>query len=910
MDRVRQLADLVPAPLLAKRARWVVLLLLGTTSLVAGAQRVPPDDLASGIRLYRSGRTAEAVSALDRAIAELAGDPARARDLAQANLYMGLSRLAQGRSATIVKAHFRTAIEKDPLIAPGELPAGAAAIWDAARAEAVEMPGVKRVLALRTGPAGTGTFGLRGLPLSDAQRKAKGLPSFEGGLVVTMVVAGGPAAGVVEKGDVLRRLNDAELHAPWEIVLAARARSPATEVRLELWRDGRPNDVVVEVWNEEPLLREGCERGDPVACLLQAESSRGAPLGEASVRAVESFDAGCGKGFAPACSDAGWAYLSGLGRPQDVARAAALFKQGCDAGDADGCYALGFLYEVGKNAVAAWRGQGYDRDPVQAALLLGKACDGGSAPACSSLARHHRTASGLGLGEAARLERLACSWGDGAACRELALALSRGIGVARDVAAADEALKRAAEVDAKACEAGAGRPCLDLAEQVRSGRGVAREPARVAGLLRRACDGGVADGCAALAWAFMSGVGIDKDPLRARQYLDLACRAGSDAGCVGLATAHRFALGVGTAETPSEAVPLYERACNLGSPSSCESAARMRRNGEGVPKDTAGADALVKRAQALFRDVCELALADEACLGLAAYETPDAPGRLEAACSRGSDSACLGLAGLFEQGRTVAKDKSRADALYQKVRVPLLEECRRGRGESCRRLGELERDGKGGAPDPSGALQRFLAACDAGDGDGCESAGSLLWEGTGAPKDRARAGALGVRALALYSASCTAGDSYGCYSEGYSCETKLFCEQGRSEASYRAGCEQGDNDSCLMWRATKGTQRVRVWHRHGGYVVSQCRGVLSIGRNQLEYRADDGQHRFSWACDSFDARRGKPNLRRIGESSAQVQIVSKGEDWAFWPWPRLNAPDDETAADLVLASIRQACGVR
>jgi hypothetical protein len=94
-------------------------------------------ELQRGIRQVEDGDYDPAIVTLDAAARRLAGDPARARDLSQAYLYLGIAYIGKGHEAA-AKAKFREAVAqiKDLTLSPDKFPPKVIDLFEAARAEA------------------------------------------------------------------------------------------------------------------------------------------------------------------------------------------------------------------------------------------------------------------------------------------------------------------------------------------------------------------------------------------------------------------------------------------------------------------------------------------------------------------------------------------------------------------------------------------------------------------------------------------------------------------------------------------------------------------------------------------------------------------------------------------------------
>jgi len=100
----------------------------------AGAQE---EDLAKGIALVDDGDYDAAILVLDTVSRRLAPDPARARDLSQAYVYLGIAYLGKGHEAA-AKAKFKEAVAqiKDLSLSPDKYPPKVIDAFEAAKSEA------------------------------------------------------------------------------------------------------------------------------------------------------------------------------------------------------------------------------------------------------------------------------------------------------------------------------------------------------------------------------------------------------------------------------------------------------------------------------------------------------------------------------------------------------------------------------------------------------------------------------------------------------------------------------------------------------------------------------------------------------------------------------------------------------
>src|SRR5512132_415536 len=111
----------------------VLALVVGMPAL--HAQTAPTDaEVQKGIREVENGDYDTAILTLDTAARRIAKDPARAGDLSQAYIYLGLSYVAKGREAA-ARAQFREALlrARDLTLSPEKFPPQVIDLFEATR---------------------------------------------------------------------------------------------------------------------------------------------------------------------------------------------------------------------------------------------------------------------------------------------------------------------------------------------------------------------------------------------------------------------------------------------------------------------------------------------------------------------------------------------------------------------------------------------------------------------------------------------------------------------------------------------------------------------------------------------------------------------------------------------------------
>ncbi len=243
------------------------------------------------------------------------------------------------------------------------------------------------------------------------------------------------------------------------------------------------------------------------------------------------------------------------GMPKDEARAVQLFTQAAEKGNRRAQLNLGTLY---------FRGQGVQRDVINARAWLEKAAADGDPYATYALARamaENAPPAGADLTRAADLYRRAAEKGHMFAALRYGMALSDGLGVKKDTAAAQRWLIRAQEngvpeaalalgdmavrapatrdkaYNAKilqsaiswyqvAANAGVPSAQFKLANAYLAGSGVARDPVQAQLWYARAAQQGVPEAQQALGVMLLTGVSGVSDPVEAFKWLYLAEQGG------------------------------------------------------------------------------------------------------------------------------------------------------------------------------------------------------------------------------------------------------------------------------------------------------------------------------------------------------------------------------------------------
>jgi TPR repeat protein len=202
---------------------------------------------------------------------------------------------------------------------------------------------------------------------------------------------------------------------------------------------------------------------------------------------------GCAKGRAADCTQAGLMHMQGAGVERSPARANDLLRSACASGDAPGCTALGALL------LESSAGAAVPSPEVRA--IFGKACDGGDAMGCNNLANLYDSEPDRDPPRAWGLFLKACERGSGMACSTVAKGYQAGDRVPRDLAQASRFFTRSLTILQRDCDVGNPRACGQAGWLRERGLGGAKDVAAAVGDFQSGCDGNDGPSCFNLAVA-------------------------------------------------------------------------------------------------------------------------------------------------------------------------------------------------------------------------------------------------------------------------------------------------------------------------------------------------------------------------------------------------------------------------
>jgi TPR repeat protein/serine/threonine protein kinase len=200
------------------------------------------------------------------------------------------------------------------------------------------------------------------------------------------------------------------------------------------------------------------------------------------------------------------AYRDGLGTPQDLQQALALFEQEAARGSALGQYGAGIMYA---------QGMGTSPIPAKASEYFQKAANQGLTEAMVSMALAYQNGQGVPKDEqkAGEFWRQAAERGNVPAQVTVAQTYTQAGGAAKDLSKAVELYRKAA---------GQGVPAAQykLGWMYARGLGVARDPKKAAEFYLQAADAGYGAAQASLALVYATGEGVRKDAQKAAEFYE------------------------------------------------------------------------------------------------------------------------------------------------------------------------------------------------------------------------------------------------------------------------------------------------------------------------------------------------------------------------------------------------------
>ncbi|MGC4066890.1 MAG: tetratricopeptide repeat protein [Polyangiaceae bacterium] len=335
-------------------------------------------------------------------------------------------------------------------------------------------------------------------------------------------------------------------------------------------------------------------------------------LASDDAQALNALELGCNLGHAESCGYLGAIYLA-ISRNRPNPRAEELLSRSCEANVTRSCVYL-----------ARWRlERGTPMDDAEALRLLSRASRLGDPEGDFLLGLLYETGRGIvvDLNQAARWYEEGCARGSGDACQKLADVL--------DVIGTKEP-KRRDHLEQRACELGNGNACASVAARLIDITSDSMVCASGMEFAKRACVAHFITACGLLAICEARATAAVP---RKGDALYRTCESGSSDACHYLGT--RLWSSAAAPEARGEALRTFAQGCRLGNAESCK---------------------LIWDNSAALEGT-----------GISIFEVLE---KLERSCMGTNPSACLVLSGVYEEGKWVGRDASRADFLRKRACEP------------------------------------------------------------------------------------------------------------------------------------------------------------------------------------------------------------------------------------------------
>lgn len=371
--------------------------------------------------------------------------------------------------------------------------------------------------------------------------------------------------------------------------------------------------------------------------------------------AVKEYSLAEQAGYPMAASNLAGLYDEGRGVPQDLRKAASLFRKAADKGVSGAYMGLGYHYEMGRGVPQDW---------AEAAKLYQKAADTGNADGYAAIANHYGNSNPPNYAEAVKWSQKAAQGGSGWGSMQLGWHYLYGAGINKDPLLA----KRYYEVAAKQ---GFPNAMYRLGLIYRTGEGVPPDPETAAQWLYQAAKRAHPLAQAELANMFYNGQGTKKDDQAAFGWYLQAAQAGIVRAQNSVAALYE--LGQGVTKNDTEAVAWYRKAAGQNDAYAMYQLGLHLRRGNGVAWSEAEAMQWFKKAADKGMADAEYAVGYGYKEGLGQnvgqgrQDYRQAAEWLTRAVQHGNDAALIELAWLYYKGWGVERDPQRAKSLYRQA---------------------------------------------------------------------------------------------------------------------------------------------------------------------------------------------------------------------------------------------------
>ncbi len=146
--------------------------------------------------------------------------------------------------------------------------------------------------------------------------------------------------------------------------------------------------------------------------------------------------------------------------------------------------------------------------------------------------------------------------------------------------------------------------------------------------------------------------------------------------------------------------------------------------------------------------------------------------------------SCTALGSMYDEGRGVPQDQTKAVALYQRA-------CEGGAPAGCNSLGSMYGEGRVVSRDLTKSMDLFRKACEGGYAMGCSNLGLGYAQGKGVKQDY-------FQAVDLFRKACEGRYAIGCTDLGIAYQAGIGVRQNNAEALKYFGkaCDLKDEEGC------------------------------------------------------------------------------------------------------------------
>jgi TPR repeat protein len=588
------------------------------------------------------------------------------------------------------------------------------------------------------------------------------------------------------------------------------------------------------------LLRRACLLKDTTSCSNLAQLyEKGHGLRRDSHKAKLLYEYTCHRNSAESCNNLGLLLNEQKLKPDASTEADSFFLKACRLGSGEACHNLALSLE--ENSYG-------ERSSAYIVPLYTQACDSDIAPACFNLAQKLRGAPAHDAEKITQHYQKACRLGHAGACINAAKSLESPF-------PKDDTSQEVENSYARACELGEPQGCAQLAyARIRAGGNTDSRISEIKDLLQKACQRGTLNACVNAAVYQQQTSGADPKAQghqsNSQDTFARACQKGIREACVNEGQEHEV---IATADAFNAAAKAYTQACTLGSVKGCRYLGDLMQTPSNPNKK-------VSLAQQAYAKACRMKDAKGCYQAGLLKETNVPKSYLKAAqwyfmgCELNEGQACTNLGRLYEKGRGLTQENSRARQLYEKG-------CKLNDSEGCNNLGQfIENVDK--------TRQRFLKvhtlyakACHSKSSSiACFNLSRLLLaKGLSRPIAR--------KIQKRLQKDCEAGRGESCLGLALAYDSKQTNRAKKSTPLYIKACILGFPESCYNagmnyergWSIQKDKAQAIVYYKKaclGGYAKKACNqwGNLLAQSASTEEVQKEAFSLYSRGCEAGDYR--------------------------------------------------------